>query len=124
MLSRSVCSLASPGPCSQWRSPAFVNNLSASKLSEPVEGLHRIVVGAVAHSEGRSIELSFPPSAPLTPAEVPRGESVQVDPNAWNHLTWRSLKFKVEGPQSFSYRFDSAFDGQQQTDAVRCNFAR
>ena len=36
------------------------------------------------------------PSAPLTPSEVPRGVRSLDPPEAWEHLTWRSLDFRFE----------------------------
>jgi hypothetical protein len=95
--------------------PGFIRNLSASKLTEPVEGLDAIVTGAIAYAEGRPQELAFPPGAPLTPAEVPRGTRVVDPPEAWEHLTWRSLQFRRDDPHAFSFRFDSVFDPAQQT---------
>ena len=90
--------------------PSFLRNLSASKLAEPIEGLDRMVSSAVAYAARHPQEISFPPSAPLTPAEVPRGVRV-VDPSeAWQHLTWRSLDFRFETPHAFSFKFDSEID--------------
>lgn len=94
--------------------PAFFRNLSASKLSEPIEGLDRMVTSAVAYAEGRPQEISFPPSTPLTPAQVPRGIRAPDPPEAWEHLTWRSLKFKFEEPHAFAFKFESEFDPTTQ----------
>jgi hypothetical protein len=90
--------------------PAFVRNLAFSKLSEPVDGLERLVTQAVAYSHGRPQDISFPPSAPLTPSDVPRGEAADDPPNAWEHLTWKSLGFRFDRPHSYAFRFDSALD--------------
>jgi len=92
--------------------PSFVRNLSFSKLSEPVDGLARLVTNTIAYSQGRPQNISFPPSAPLTPAEVPRGECVEDPKETWQHLTWRSLSFDVVGPHCFAFKFDSALDPQ------------
>ncbi len=99
--------------------PAFVQNLAYSKLSEPMDGLDRMVTNAVAYSEGRPQNISFPPSAPLTPAEVPRGETVVDPPEVWMHLTWLSLDFRFEEGEAhaYSFRFDSALDNT--TGAMR-----
>lgn len=94
--------------------PAFVKNLSASKLSEPIEGLDRMVIAAVAYAESRPQPLSFPPSAPLTPAQVPRGVRASDPADAWEHLTWRSLGFRMSEPHAFAFQFDSAFDPATQ----------
>lgn len=92
--------------------PSFLQNLSFSMLSEPVDGLDRLVTNAVAYAHGRPQHISFPPSAPLTPAEVPRGEAKEDPPDAWQHLTWRSLDFGFDRPHRFAFRFDSALDPQ------------
>lgn len=103
--------------------PAFFKNLTASKLSEPIEGLDRMVTGAVAYAATHPQEISFPPSAPLTPAEVPRGVRVVDPPDAWRHLTWLSLGFGFDPcarkpatcttprtEHAFSFKFDSELD--------------
>jgi hypothetical protein len=90
--------------------PAFVRNLSASKLTEPIEGLDRMVGSAVAYAAQHPQEISFPPSAPLTPAEVPRGVRVVDPPEIWQHLTWLSLRFGFVDPHAFSFKFDSELD--------------
>ena len=90
--------------------PAFLRNLSASKLTEPIEGLDRMVVSAVAYAAVHPQEISFPPSAPLTPAEVPRGVRVVDPPEVWQHLTWLSLRFGFDTPHAFSFQFGSELD--------------
>jgi hypothetical protein len=94
--------------------PAFFRNLSASKLSEPIEGLDRMVTSAVAYAEERPQEISFPPSAPLTPAQVPRGVRTVDPPEIWEHLTWRSLKFRIDDPHAFAFKFESELDPTSQ----------
>jgi hypothetical protein len=94
--------------------PAFFRNLSASKLSEPIDGLDRIVTNAVAYANKRPHEISFPPGAPLTPAQVPRGVRAPDPPEAWEHLTWKCLTFKFEEPHAFSFKFDSELDPATQ----------
>lgn len=90
--------------------PAFFRNLSASKLSEPIEGLDRMVVSAVAYAARHPQDISFPPSTPLTPSQVPRGVRALDPPEAWEHLTWRSLDFRFEQPHAFAFKFDSELD--------------
>lgn len=97
--------------------PAFFRNLSASKLSEPIEGLDRLVTSAIAYADARPQEISFPPSTPLTPAQVPRGVRAVDPPEAWEHLTWKSLDFRFEEPHAFSFRFESELDAT--TGAMR-----
>ena len=90
--------------------PAFFRALSASKLSEPIQGLDRLVSSAVAYATVHPQAISFPPSAPLTPAQVPRGVQVMDPPEAWEHLTWRSLHFFFDRPHAFAFQFDSDTD--------------
>ena len=97
--------------------PSFVRNLSFSRLSEPVDGLDRLVTNAIAYSEGRPQPISFPPSAPLTPAAVPRGVASLDPPETWETLTWRSLHFGFDVPHRFAFQFDSAYD--TPTDVMR-----
>jgi hypothetical protein len=99
--------------------PAFFRNLSASKLSEPVEGLDRIVTSALAYAAAKPQELSFPPSAPLTPAQVPKGVRATDSADAWEHLTWRSLGYRMTEPHAFAFEFDSARDPETQTMVFR-----
>jgi hypothetical protein len=104
--------------------PAFLKNLSASKLTEPIEGLDRMVTSAVAYAARHPQPISFPPGAPLTPTEVPRGIRVVDAPEVWQHLTWRSLDFgfcKEEErskvtcvPHAFSFQFDSELEPATQ----------
>ena len=85
----------------------FVKNLHASRLSEAVGGVNDIAKGALSYARGKAPTEAFPPPAPLTPAEVPRGRSAHDRPGTWDHLTWAALGFKVEHEHSFSFAFDS-----------------
>src|SRR5215210_3738963 len=73
--------------------PAFFRNLSASKLSEPIEGLDRLVTHAVVYAASKPQDISFPPPSPLTPSQVPRGVRSVDPPEVWEHLTWKCLSF-------------------------------
>lgn len=90
--------------------PAFVRNLHASKLSEPVDNLSKIVGRAVAYGDTHAEPDVFPPSVELTPASVPRGAPTTDPPGTWDHLSWRALDFRIDEPHSFSYEFKSAHD--------------
>jgi len=90
--------------------PAFLANLSASKLSEPVDNLRRLVDHTLVYGDTHSANETFPPSVPLTPHEVPRGTTV-IDPDGtWDHLTWRALDFRMKGAHAFAYEFGSLSD--------------
>lgn len=90
--------------------PAFVRNLHASKLVEPVDGLNAIAEGATAYAKTHDVLHAYPPSAPLTPPVVPRGTREADPPGAWDQPTWTALGFRAaeEGvPHAFAFSFDS-----------------
>lgn len=94
--------------------PSFIRSLSASKLSEPIDGLDRIVTNAVAYAQVHPQEISFPPTAPLTPPSVPRGVRAPDPPEAWEHLTWKCLDFGFTEPHAFAFQFVSELDPNTQ----------
>lgn len=88
--------------------PAFLRDLHASRLAEPVDGLNRLGVAAVAYAEENQ---RFPEAAPLTPAVPPRGKKEVDPPGTWDAPTWKALAFRPvpEGvPHAFAFSFDSA----------------
>ncbi len=87
--------------------PAFLDNLHASRLVEPVNGLKRIGSRANALPAGRAAEVAYPESVPLTPQIVPEGEPVSDPEGTWDHPTWRELDFKFDTPHSYSFGFES-----------------
>ncbi len=92
--------------------PAFARNLVSSKLVEPVDGLGRIGAAACALVAGGK---PLPPSAPLTPADVPRGQRVVDPPGTWESPTWRELGFHPTengAPHAFSFAFDDTTTAQ------------
>ena len=96
--------------------PAFVHNLSSSRLTEVTSGLGRIGNQAVANASGKACADAFPASAPLTPTTVPRGRA-EVDseqPDPWDHPTWRALDFRPT-PPGVAHWFSFQFDNQPAT---------
>jgi hypothetical protein len=87
--------------------PAFVRNLHASRMVEPIDGLNRIATRATALAAGRAAHAAYPESVPLTPETVPRGERVTDPPGTWSHRTWLELGFEWTVPHSYSFVFDS-----------------
>lgn len=87
--------------------PAFVRNLHASRLVEPVDGLHRIALRAAALAAQGPAETAYPESTPLTPSQVPRGSPVEDPPGTWNAPGWRLLDFGFKEAHSYSFEFDS-----------------
>lgn len=88
--------------------PEFARGLHASRLAEPIDGLKRIAAGAVSYAAANHPDGPFPPVAPLTPAEVPRGVRADDPPGAWDHPTWRALGFGFDYAHAFSFEFVSS----------------
>jgi hypothetical protein len=89
--------------------PEFVRGLHASRLAEPVDGLKRIAASAIVLAS--TPDHAFPPSAPLTPPEVPRGVRADDPQGVWDQPTWRALGFSFDHPHAFSFAFDSSQTG-------------
>jgi hypothetical protein len=87
--------------------PAFMNNLHASRLAEPIDGLGAIATRATALASGQTPESAYPDSVGLTPAQVPRAERVADPPGTWEHPTWQKLGFAQTVPHCFSFAFES-----------------
>ncbi len=90
--------------------PAFVRELHASRQVEATTGVQTIADLAIAYSHGKQAVFAFPPSAPLTPAVVPKGTR-EVDPvGAWDQPSWKALGFRPvldDVPHAYSFEFDS-----------------
>jgi hypothetical protein len=87
--------------------PAFVRNVHASRLAEPIDGLNRIAAHATALAAGRPAEIAYPETVGLTPSAVPQGKRVLDPPGTWNQATWRRLDFEFTVPHAFSFSFES-----------------
>ncbi len=87
--------------------PAFVQNLHASRLVEPIDGLNRIATRATTLAAARPAQVAYPESVALTPEQVPQGERVSDAPGTWDHPTWRELGFSITVPHSYSFGFES-----------------
>jgi hypothetical protein len=101
--------------------PSFLRNLHASRLTEAVRGVNTIAAGALVYAEGKPPGEAFPPSAPLTPAEVPRGVRVEDPPGTWDHLTWAALGFRIDHAHSFCFAFDSERGPARSTFTARAH---
>ena len=101
--------------------PAFVKNLHASRVAEPMEGLARIAARATALAAGAAPEAAYPESAPLTPASVPRAELVTDPPGTWDHPTWRLLDFKWMVPHAYSFEFESGNSKEESRFIARAH---
>ena len=90
--------------------PTFAREMHASRFVEPVDGLQRIGVAAVAYGHAHPVAQGFPASAPLTPSAPPRGHCEADAPGAWEQPTWTALDFRPAPPGSphcFAFGFDS-----------------
>jgi hypothetical protein len=93
--------------------PAFVRDLHASRLVEPIDGLNRIAAAAAASAQRDGAKRIYPESAPRTPREVPSGGPAQDPPGSWEHPTWVTLGLSFARPHSYSFEFDSERRGQR-----------
>ncbi|MCA9642789.1 MAG: hypothetical protein H6718_13850 [Polyangiaceae bacterium] len=87
--------------------PSFFENLHASRLAEPVDGLKRLATRATALAAGRPAEVAYPETVPLTPADVPMGKLATDPPGTWDNPTWRQLEFEWTVPHAYSFAFES-----------------
>jgi len=101
--------------------PSFLQNLQASRLTEAVRGVNAIAAGALAYAHDKPPPEAFPPSAPLTPAEVPRGDRVADPPGTWNHLTWAALGFSMPHEHYFCFAFESNRGPARSTFVARAH---
>ena len=95
--------------------PAFVRNLRASRLAEPMDGLQMLATRASALAAGRPIILAYPPSVGLTPARVPAGTSQLDAEGTWDNPTWRLLDFRFTTPHAFAFAFESQCANDQSS---------
>lgn len=93
--------------------PAFVRDLHASRLVEPMDGLTRIAAAAAAGAQkGRGKQL-YPESVPRTPRDVPSGAPAADPPGSWDHPTWVALGIAFTRPHSYTFEFDSQRGGRR-----------
>lgn len=60
---------------------------------------------------GGILDVQFPSSRSLTPAQVP-GPQPQRDPiNTWNSPTWNALSFEISDPHYYSFEYESSGAG-------------
>jgi len=90
--------------------PAFVANLRASKMSEPVSNLGQIVEHAIVYGDKHDGETSLPPSVELTPKDVPKASAIVDAKGTWDHLTWRALGFGLTEAHSYAYQYSMTYD--------------
>jgi hypothetical protein len=79
----------------------------------------RSTVGAIAkslatHAAGKG-KMRFPKSAPRTPKDVPAGTKFVADAKTFSHASWKAIGFQREGPQYYSYEYETSRDGKRAT---------
>jgi hypothetical protein len=87
--------------------PAFLRNLHASRLVEPMEGLAHIARAAAAVAAAQPGPLAYPASVALTPSVVPAGIATKDPPGTWDQPTWLSLDFRFSAPHRYAFEFES-----------------
>lgn len=87
--------------------PEFLQNLHASRLAEPIDGLSHLAKHASMQAAGSPTIFAYPESAPRTPEDVPAGKSTKDPEGTWGHPTWRLLNFEKTEPHFFSFEFES-----------------
>jgi len=95
--------------------PAFLRNLHASRLVEPMNGLAQIARSAAALAASQPEQPSYPESVALTPSAVPAGVASKDPAGAWEQPTWRSLQFGFTTAHRYAFEFDS----EQRTRGAR-----
>jgi hypothetical protein len=92
--------------------PAFLRNLHASRLVEPMERLAHIARGA-ATAAANTDPAAYPASVGMTPAAVPAGIAVKDPAGTWDHPTWTSLDFRFTEAHRYSFEFQSERRGRR-----------
>jgi hypothetical protein len=87
--------------------PSFVKNVHASRLAEPLEGLHHIATWASIQAAGYPTELAYPGSVDRSPQQVPAGDAARDPEGTWSHPTWKLLGFRKDDPHYYSFEFES-----------------
>ena len=80
--------------------PAFLRDLHASRLVEPMAGLERIAAAAAARAAHEPVASAYPPS-------------VRDAPGSWEHPTWVALDFGFSTPHRYSFEFESERRGKR-----------
>ena len=87
--------------------------LARSKGAEARNSVSVISKDLVAYVEAQPAgKRRFPPSAPLTPKDVPKGKRTALGPEAWKHPTWKAIQFELTEPVYYSYEIVTARDGK------------
>jgi type IV pilus assembly protein PilA len=95
--------------------PAFIKYIRRSKTVEAQMNTRMIFDDAVVYyeaeqvgSDGKVFSHRFPPSTDWTPAEGAcgyPGQKIPPSATAWQTPAWHALRFSVDDPSYFQYRF-------------------
>jgi hypothetical protein len=103
------------GPCAALGVYGTMRQMNHSKSAEASRymaviegGARRALEEGTAGPDGRVIH-AFCPSAPQTPAVVPRGTSWTAEPGQLEAAGWRCLGFSVSEPLRYAYRYESNY---------------
>jgi type II secretory pathway pseudopilin PulG len=86
--------------------PACMRSIRFARTAEAAENLRLLTEGAAQHLSTKGALAS----APLTPANVPRGVLAEDPAGTWDHPTWKALGFELSDPHAYAYRLDVALD--------------
>lgn len=80
-----------------------------AKIAEARDSIGHIAqnLDVYMHRPGHRL---LPPSAPRTPADVPRGKPTRTAYEDWQRGTWQAIEFVMDEPQFYSYEIDTAKD--------------
>lgn len=104
--------------------PALTERLRNARTTEAATQLSLLYRGTLAYwyaGAGRipDPERTFPESAPLTPAEPPRGAAAEYAEAQWSSATWRAVRFAPTGRHYFAYELESTGVGSASAFTAR-----
>ncbi len=86
--------------------------VAAAKTAEARDNVMRIALALSDYARAnRPPKKRFPPSAPLSPPEVPRGKPVDASAS-FDDQSWQAIGFAPRDPVYFAYEFITAPDGK------------
>jgi type II secretory pathway pseudopilin PulG len=96
--------------------PSCLRSVRLARTAEAAENLERVMVSAAA--QRNAAPQTALASTPLTPATVPRGQTVSDAPGTWDHPTWKAIGFSIDEPHWYAYRLDVDPDAATPLRAV------
>jgi hypothetical protein len=88
--------------------------IGEAKTAEAKNTVGQIAKDLVAYAtQLPPARMRFPPSAPLTPKQVPSGSKTPVTDADWSHPTWKAIGFSLTDPVYYSYEIVTAPGGKK-----------